>query len=141
SGLWLEGLRVAGAIGSRKYSQNAAGKWRDFGLRNHSVRVDLAGVRVPDRNTQNPLPLVECRNIGKRDLPLYLSKPLVVAEDKPLVTYERATEGRAELVSNENGLLVVYGFEKAGRVEARIAKKLPRRTVKLVGATPKRRID
>ena len=120
-----EVVRVAGHVRVRERRQDLA---REGGHRNRRAgRIDDAGARIAHVDRQDALPLRRRRDGGKTRRPARLAQALVVGEEERLVLHDRSAEHAAELVPIELGF-AGRRLEEAGRIHARVAKELPRRS-------------
>ena len=72
-----------------------------------------------------------------RDAP----ETFVIGEEERVVAADSPADRAAELILNEDRLLVLQGLEESGRVEIGIAQILEQRAVKLIGAALQGGVD
>ena len=109
-------------------------------LRNHAVGVDLAGVRVLDRDGEDSVALVRRRHRQVRQGRGLAPQGFEIGKEERLVLDHRSAEHAAELVLLEDRL-AVGRLEIPHRIQVRIAQELPCRAVKLIGAALQRHVD
>src|SRR5262245_46067218 len=134
-GKCLEVVAQTWKIRRRQIRKHRFRERRDLILGNSSIVEDFTSERVSNRNAHDSVSLIDrwnrCKLYGLFDT----AEAFEIAEEKCLVLFQWPADGAAILVLNEDRLLILQRLEKADRVQRRIPKVFPNRSVKVVRST------